>query len=327
MIKNTENILHQHFDLNLARVKGLAAMILAVIASRSVQLSVMARYFSASLNPDTAFKRMQRFIAQITLPDHKIAMTIFSILGLKEHEKLKLILDRTNWKFGRAHLNFLFLAVSYRGVAIPVFFTVLFDKNQGNSNYLDRIELLEKFIQLFGVTRIECVIGDREFIGKGWIVWLKRMRIPFIMRLPENTTKIAICEGDFINANELFSSLKIGRKRFLGYCLIGETDSYKACVSALRTFEKQELVVLIHSEDIKNPFPRYLERWQIESMFRTMKTGGFNLESTHVTDPERLATLLAILTLAFCIALKAGKIALTDTPLREKKRLYGYKFD
>jgi hypothetical protein len=318
MNKNIEKILSEHLNLNLARIKALAAMILAIIVSRNVKLSVMARYFSASINPESAFKRMQRFLREVMLPADSIALLILAILGFKNDEELVLILDRTNWKFGKIHLNILFLSVALRGASIPLFFKVLTDKKQGNSSYIDRIELLERFIALLGKTRISCVLGDREFIGKQWILWLRRMQIPFVMRISEKNTKLAIGEDDFISGHQLFNDLKKGRKRSLGYCLIGETDSFKGCISVLRTYKK-ELVVLVHSEDIADPLSRYRERWKIESMFRILKTGGFNLESTHVTNPERLTTLLSILAIAFCFALKAGKIAVADRKPKLKK--------
>jgi len=127
------------------------------------------------------------------------------------------------------------------------------------------------------------------------------------MRLSEKKTKIADGDNDFICAHDLFASLKKGRKRSLGYSLVGESDSFKTCISATRT-HKGDLVVVIHSEDIMDPLSYYKERWKIESMFRIMKTGGFNLENTHVCEPKRLANLISILALAFCFALKAGRL-------------------
>lgn len=44
----------------------------------------------------------------------------------------------------------------------------------------------------------------------------------------------------------------------------------------------------------------YKERWQIETAFRAMKTSGFNLEYTHLTDIERIEKLVALVTIAFC---------------------------
>jgi hypothetical protein len=32
-----------------------------------------------------------------------------------------LCMDRTNWKFGKKYINILYLAVSFNGIAVPLF--------------------------------------------------------------------------------------------------------------------------------------------------------------------------------------------------------------
>ncbi len=325
MNNETEKILREYLNLNLARVKAMSAMILAMIASRSVQLSTLSRFFNASDKADSAFKRMQRFLRQVSLPWNKIALLTLAILGFDKDEKLTFILDRTNWQFGRSHVNILFLCVVWRGVGVPLFFKFLEDKSQGNSSYTDRIELTERAIALLGRTRIAMLLGDREFVGKRWILWLRKSRIPFVMRLNHANTKISDETRGFMLGESFFSTLKPGRKRFLNYCLVAESDSFKCCVAALRTFE-DELVVVVHSEDIVSPLVHYQRRWKIESMFRSLKTGGFNLENTHVTDPRRLATLISIVAIAFALALKAGRIAVENgDEVNIKKRLQAFE--
>ena len=65
-------------------------------------------------------------------------------------------------------------------VTFHFFWSMLEDKKQGNSNYIDRSDLIKKFIKCFGKDRIECVIGDSEFIGKNWIEWLKEEKIEYV---------------------------------------------------------------------------------------------------------------------------------------------------
>lgn len=317
-IHETEALLKTHLDLHLARIKSMSAMILAIVASRNVQLSVLSRFYQASDRPDSAFKRMQRFLRQVSLPSQSIALLILSLLGFDKNEKLTLILDRTNWQFGRCHINVLFLSVVWKGVGVPLFFKFLADKNQGNSSYIDRIELIEKAIALVGCSSISAILGDREFVGKRWLLWLRRAKLPFVMRLNHGVTKIEVDNEGFGYPENIFSKLKKGRKKNLGYCYIGETDSVKCCVSVIRTFEG-ELIVLAHSEDITSPIYLYRKRWKIESMFRSLKTGGFNLEGTHITDTKRVSTLLSLIAIAYTFALKAGQISAENKTTPYKK--------
>jgi len=71
-----------------------------------------------------------------------------------------LIVDRTNWKFGQTNSNILCLAVVHQGVAIPML-SILLDK-KGNSNTDERMPLINRFIELFGVEKIDGYLADRD---------------------------------------------------------------------------------------------------------------------------------------------------------------------
>ena len=43
----------------------------------------------------------------------------------------------------------------------------------------------------------------------------------------------------------------------------------------------------------------YKERWQIETAFKALKTSGFNIEDTHLTDVDRIEKLFALALVAF----------------------------
>lgn len=84
-----------------------------------------------------------------------------------------------------------------------------------------------------------------------------------------------------------------------------------------------ELVVLCHSPDIGNPCELYRSRWTIEMCFRSLKTYGFNIEDTSITDPKRLIILMRIMMISFAIALRVGFEAHKIKPITIKK--HGYK--
>lgn len=75
-------------------------------------------------------------------------------------------MDRTNWKLGITHINFLVLAVVRNDVAIPLLWSLL--PKQGNSNTQERQCMMDHFIRLFGVERITYLTADREFRGRKW---------------------------------------------------------------------------------------------------------------------------------------------------------------
>ena len=78
-------------------------------------------------------------------------------------------MDRTNWKWGKRDINILMLVIVYRGIAIPIVWTLL--NKRGNSDTKERIALIQRFISIFGKDRIVNVFADREFIGEKWFTW------------------------------------------------------------------------------------------------------------------------------------------------------------
>ena len=57
----------------------------------------------------------------------------------------------------------------------------------GNSNTAERIDLLEAFNEVFGFHRIKSLMADREFVGKKWFQTLNKHKIPYFIRVKENT--------------------------------------------------------------------------------------------------------------------------------------------
>ena len=55
------------------------------------------------------------------------------------------------------------------------------------------------------------------------------------------------------------------------------------------------LIVATSRIKIKTVLPIYRNRWGIETLFSCLKTRGLGLEDTHITDPQKLATLMSIL--------------------------------
>jgi len=161
------------------------------------------------------------------------------------------------------------------------------------------------------------LIADREFIGKHWLDYLAEQGIAYVFRLKEDGQYISNSRGKMVKINQLMHPLAAGKTVSLGKRKVGKTATTAQCVTATRS-AKGELLVVIHSQSLDNPIEIYLERWDIETMFRAFKSSGFNLEDTHLTDYDRLQTLLCTMAIAFCIAYQTGEISAKTTPPRIK---------
>ena len=130
-------------------------------------MSKIAATFPGIAQPTSHYKRLQRLFRQFPLDLNQIAQFIAHLIPFL---RFKLTLDRTNWKLGSHNLNFLVLAIVYRGIAFPLLW-ILLDK-KGNSNTAERIEIIERFLALFGAQSVTCLFADREFIGVKWFRYL-----------------------------------------------------------------------------------------------------------------------------------------------------------
>ena len=90
--------------------------------------------------------------------------------------------------------------------------------------------------------------------------------------------------------------------------------------------ERNEFVFLVSNQPHKNPFIIYKRRWFIETMFNKFKTGGFNLESTHLRNPIRLQNLFQLVALAFTCCCKLGH-AVNEKVTPIKIKTFGAKLD
>lgn len=108
--------------------------------------------------------------------------------------------------------------------AYPLIFTML--PKRVNSNSLERIALLQRYVNLFDAESIDCLLADREFVGDKWIGWLN--------------------------------------------------ENHVRC-------------------------------WETETMFRALKSAGFNIEDTHLTDLYRISKLLLLVMIALVWCYDVGE--------------------
>lgn len=193
------------------------------------------------------------------------------------------------------------LSLVWRGIGFPVVWLVL--PHAGNSDTAERIQLLDTFQALFGVANIECLLGDREFIGKAWFAYLKQQRIRFQMRIKRDT-QVRNGEGKLVPAYRLFASTRINQMRVIGSAR--RMWGLELFLSGCR-LRDGEYLILVSAHYCAEPGAEYKKRWGIETLFGALKSRGFNLEDTKLTEPERLSSLFAVLAITFTIAFVVGE--------------------
>ncbi|MEI6379369.1 MAG: IS4 family transposase [Cyanobacteriota bacterium ELA615] len=294
-----------------ARLNFLALFLIALIRVKTINLAELATGFRNGAKIESSYKRLQRFFRLFELNYELIAKVIVALMGIPQPWVLSL--DRTEWSFGQIRFNIFMLGIVHQGIAYPMVWTML--EKKGNSDSLERMDLLDKFQKIFPEAKIAYLAGDREFIGKEWLTYLMiEPVIRFRLRIKANHK---IHDGrQALSASIVFAHLQVGQRAVLsGRRWVWGRFVY---VSALR-LEDGELLIVISDDSPETAIADYAHRWGIETLFGCFKTRGFCLKSTHFTDSDRLSKLLALMALALCWAIKTGEWLSSHCPIKIKK--------
>lgn len=298
-----DTIEKSNVKINKARLKLISMVILALCKVQTVSFHKLALAFETNGKPDSSLRRLQRFIADFDLCSDLIARIIFGLLP--EKNNLKLVIDRTNWTFGKQNINIFMLGIAYRGVAFPLIFSLL--NKKGNANSEERIALIERFIRLFGKECIDCLMADREFVGERWIGFLNRENMRYYIRIRNNFKVFLPHKNTTIPVSWLFNGLAAGEIRHYPKIVkINEQYCYLSATLSQKRGEKPELLIIISYNKNEQSLLNYKERWQVETCFKAMKSSGFDIENTHLQDLDRIEKLLCLVMIAFVWCYKVG---------------------
>lgn len=298
------NLLHWH----KTRVDCLAGIVLGLLAVRTVNLREIALAFSSKSSYNARYKRIKGFFRSIRFDYTVLAKWLFYLFHQPDKPSY-LTIDRTNWFWGKLKINVMTLAIAYEGIAIPLFWCLL--PKAGNATASEHWRLIERFIKVFGKSCIAGILGDREFASGKLFTLLNKHDIPFYIRIKEGAY-IQAKKQKIFKAKEIFKNLNCKEQSIYGM----KTTLYGAAVYlAGARSEKGELMIVATNQKPQNAISIYLRRWEIENLFQSLKSRGFQFERTHLVHLERIEKLVAVLAIAFAWAHKVGEWRALKKPI------------
>lgn len=304
------------FGLSKSRLLTLAVLIMGLAQSRTVNLTHLASHLPGKASHASAYRRLQRFFQFVRLDADRMALMVVHMLNLER--KKCLALDRTNWKIGSKDVNILVLAIVTRRFRVPLLWTLI--PHQGNSDTAQRIALMRRYLALFGASSIECLLADREFIGARWMDFLNENNIPFVIRVKGDMT-LVLENGQ---ACSLKTLLRKKRAKSVALTCRGRLNGDAGAtaqpvhIAAKRLANDQWLIVATNRQEAKQALNLYRRRWGIECLFADAKTRGLNLEDTRLRHPDKLNTLLILVTLAMTWAYRCATRKMTMKAIARK---------
>ena len=312
------SLILQHIELSSTRRETLAWLTFLIMRQGTICLWRLAAHVDTSAGISSVRRRFYRFFQHVALDGSLTAPVNVGLLGLRGKPWV-LAMDRTNWEFGKTTINILMISVIWSGIGIPLMWTLL--PNAGNSNTPARTDLLDRLREAIPDMKVASLMGDREFIGAAWMAYLCKEKIPFVLRLRENQHVLRDGYATWTIAR-IAGGLGKGQKVILkGWCGIGQSadDSSPAVRLVIMRLHSGEILALACSSNPKHALAAYRQRWTIETLFSNLKTKGFNLEDTHITNAQKLSTLLAVLALAVTLCVKTGAASARIRPVPVKK--------
>jgi len=267
--------------------------------------------FASKAQTGSVVGRIQRFFEKQVFDFALLAQGILEVLSLPE--KVDLVIDRTNWKFGKTAINFLVLSVTVTHKhGIPLLWKAL--PKEGASGVKEQSDLLRRFIRLFGAGRVRSLTAGSLW-GPNGLPFLPPVKFLFTFA----SRKIAWLTGEGMKRNrcELFQAPFAGMQTLL----YKEIAGVEMAIAGTRSKNGDLVFVMTNqvSRSSSKILSIYRRRWAIETLFCNTKSSGFNFEDTHVKSHERLEKLMGAIAVATALCLRTGQKqeALRPTPYRK----------
>lgn len=283
------------------RIACFVDMLRGLLMTQSVNTYRLAQRMSGDAQFESHAQRIRRLLAEQPFDCLVIGRLLLRLAGVQGKSCVTVAVDRTNWDFGKTAINFLVISIVVFGVGIPIVWTQLGKK--GNSKTPERLDLLERFLELVPARQIKVFLADREFIGKSWFIALQKRKIPYAIRV-RNNQFVTLPEGDRIKISAL--AKRLIRQKSQTWPDV-ELDGVPCSLSLKRLSDGEFLAVVAHGlKRSDDPLEIYRQRWGIELCFACLKTKGFNIEDTHLRHADRLEKIFALAAIAAAAALRAS---------------------
>lgn len=284
----------------------LAAMISGIIGSKSCQLPAIASKVVNNAKEESRVKKYSRFLKndQIDcntyfLPYAKLLLTCLS------QRALAIAIDGSTVG---SHCISLVAGVIYKKRSLPLCWITV----KGCKGHLPEelhIRLIEQLKEIIPENLTVILLGDGEFDGAKLLKTIKKNNWSFVCRTIKNRI--------LYENMKLFSFNQVdpGREEWflIPHVTLNNHPDLKLNAVVWWNKEYKEPIYLLTTINLAEEAAFwYKKRFQIETMFSDKKSRGFNLQKTHISDPERINRLLMVVALAYIFIIYFGIYAVKN---------------
>jgi Transposase DDE domain len=272
----------------------LAAFISGIVASKSRQLPSIATKIADRAKPESRVKRLSRWLDNEQIKE-EIYFLPYAELLLQHLALERLVLVMDGRGVGRGCCALMIHAI-YKGRALPLAWVVR-PCPKGPSPEALHIALVELVRELIPEGTKVVFLGDGELDGIDLQATMKESGWFYACRTAKST--VATWEGVKFNLDLRGSSIKPGMLIELKEVQFTRNAYGPVMVLCCWAKDEAEPLYLVSNLSLAAEVIKYYQkRFRIEMFFSDPKSRGFNIQKSHLEDPQRLSRLL----IASCLA-------------------------
>ena len=294
-------ILQQVLPLSSAQTHRISQIGVAMLLAKSTCLSSIASFVKATTNQDSRIRRITRLLdARFVTQDLAYQPAIREVLKNHNSKVWHLMIDRsTLWD---SKVDLVTVALHCRKRVIPLMWEFVPFGGACQEVYID---LVQRCAQLIPPTQRVIFHGDTEFGRVVMIFALRELNWDFI--LGQSSHVHIRCKGE--QQSRPLSSLPVPHH---GTFLLPDIElTSKHLLGGLNLLafrepkhngihRKREFLYLVTSLPLSTSLRRVgRRRWGIEPFHRDLKSAGFQLPTSRLRSPKRLASIVILAALAY----------------------------
>jgi len=290
-----------HFARHL---NTLAALISGIVGGKSTQLPQIAAQVPDASKPESRVKRFSRWFDNDSIREEVYFLPYAEVL-LRHVALQTVVLVMDGSGVGRGCCA-LMMHVIYKGRALPLAWRVR-QCPKGHFPEDLHIALVELVSTLIPEGTQVVFLGDGEFDGIKLQETMHEAGWWYACRTSKGNT--ATWEDETFDVAELGACLKPGR--LIELKEVALTREAYGPVMLLCCWAKghaEPLYLVSNMSSAEEAIDYYTKRFRIETFFSDQKSRGFNIQKSHLTDPQRLSRLLIASCLAYIWLVYLGSL-------------------
>ncbi len=294
-------------DKDKTLISTLAMLVTGLFLGRHVQFWAIAVWLPFDIQLTSLERRFERFVADPRVEAGKWFKPFVEAMNLSfGSETVYLLIDSTQ---AGSKCRTLMAAIAYHQTVLPVGWKSYKGK-KGHLKGEQHRALLESVQPALRYAKHVVVLGDAEFSSEPVIAWLVDKKWDFVLRFQHRYQVQLTADGEWQSMKAIYEAagLKAGQLQHwekVGYTQLHQLPGLTITVQWGK--EHVDPICLVSSLSAEHlPHQIYEMRYWIETLFGNHKSRGFQLERTHLTDPEHIDRLILAIAIATCFTLGLG---------------------